>query len=596
MVELPTHQEGPEPDSGPESVDDIPASRTGEFVRSADELSESERWEMLHAILVGPETERIERLEQVPLAPKAKDVGHVLAEATKRAAQAGPELAEALAPTIEKGLMSSARKSPDRLAEAIYPVLGPAIWRSIQATLASAVQTLNVTLENSFSARGLQWRWQAWRTGRPFADVVLRNSLAYRVEQVYWIHKETSDLLCEVSGAEDSLRDPELVSGMLAAIQDYVQDSLEGEENGALEPLEVSGFRVLMAQGPQAVLAVLVRGTPPETLSRDLNQTLEGLHRSFGGELQDFEGDVEVFERSSPDLRGLLCQGAKGTHSSKKGQWLIAAVASVVLLVLLVGWIQDRGLRADRLAALAALNRAPGYSVQRAGSADGTEQWVGFKDPLAEPWAVVCELSTDDLQVSIDWTPFVSLESEMVRKRAEYVLQAPFGVQLDVDQGSLTIRGEASTDWVRKALAQAPSLPGVSRVDTSKLVDVDRRAIEQHARSLNGLTLPFGRGSSHFDRGQPVVQARMDALKALDGRIQAYGGALMRLQLQASLGRVETYEGGLSQRRLMEVQQALGRLGLSATVVEVMPAPGEEGGRSPLSGVRVGVFTLLPKP
>ncbi len=560
------------------------------------DLTEGQRWALLHDILVGPEEARILELEQVPRAPKAKDVGAVLAEATERSAQDGPELAKALAPTIEKGLMTSARKNPDDLAEAIYPVLGPAIRRSIHATLAAAVQTLNVTLENSLSPKGLRWRLEAWRTGRPFAEVVLLHSLAYRVEQVYWIHKETSVLLCDVSGVQDSLRDPELVSGMLAAIQDFVQDSFEGADDGALEQIEVSGFRVLMAQGPKGVLAVLVRGMPPEELARDMQGVLEGLHRGFAEELQDFDGDVSCFERAIPALQGLLGEGAKESQSSKKGQWLLLVAGAVLLVYLGIDWATDRGLRGNRRGALAALAEAPGYTVQGEASDDPGEVWNVFRDPLADPWDRICDYSQEALDVRVQWTPFVSLDTEMVTRRVQAILQPPTSVEVRVEQGTLHLEGEASSAWVRSALAQGPGIPGVQLVSTSKLVDRDRRAIEQRARSLHGLTLPFGRGVSRLDWGRPVVQARLAALQALDERVAAYGGSLLRLHLRATVGRNDTYEGGLSKRRLLEVQKALGGLGLSATVVEALPPPDEEDARSPLAGVRIGVTTLLPNP
>jgi OOP family OmpA-OmpF porin len=416
------------------------------------------------------------------------------------------------------------------------------------------------------------------------------------VEQVYWIHKQSSVLLCDVSGVQDSLRDPDLVSGMLSAIQDFVQDSFAGAEEGALEQIEVSGFRVLMAQGPKAVLAVLVRGNPPEELSRDMQATLEKLHRSFSDELQEFDGDVATFERAIPDLQGLLGQGAKPKPASKKGQWLLAAVGVVLVSFLLVNWIQGSRLEGNRARTLAALESTPGYSMQGVASGGEDVQWVGFRDPLAPAWSEVSEFTPEELGVTIRWTPFLSLDPEMVQRRVERQLQAPFGVHVGVEDGVLTLTGEAPAVWVRKALAQAPSIPGVSVVRSRGLIDVDRRAIESEAQALNGLTLPFPRGSAQLDRGKPVVQARLAALKALDDKLAEYGGAWMRLDLQAAFGREELWERGLAERRLVEVQKALGRLGLGATVLEVQPAPGEEGSRSPIAGLRVGVSTLLPKP
>jgi hypothetical protein len=45
--------------------------------------------------------------------------------------------------------------------------------------------------------------------------------------------------------------------------------------------------------------------------SRDLNETLEVLRRSFRDELQDLEGDVKVFEHAMIDFLSLVDQGPK---------------------------------------------------------------------------------------------------------------------------------------------------------------------------------------------------------------------------------------------------------------------------------------------
>ena len=54
------------------------------------------------------------------------------------------------------------------------------------------MESLNRTVEHSFSWRALAWRWTALRTGKPFAEIVLLNTLEYRVEQVFLVHAESS--------------------------------------------------------------------------------------------------------------------------------------------------------------------------------------------------------------------------------------------------------------------------------------------------------------------------------------------------------------------------------------------------------------------
>jgi hypothetical protein len=93
-------------------------------------------------------------------------------------------------------------------------------------------------LEQHLSWRSLQWRWESRRTGRPYAEIVVLRSLLYRVQQVFLIHRNTGLLLqCVTSpSAEGSqIRDPEMVSGMLTAIQDFVRDSVSGAEAENLE-------------------------------------------------------------------------------------------------------------------------------------------------------------------------------------------------------------------------------------------------------------------------------------------------------------------------------------------------------------------------
>jgi hypothetical protein len=53
------------------------------------------------------------------------------------------------------------------------------------------MQSFNQTIDHSLSFKGLAWRIEAWRTGRPFAEVVLLHTLRFRVEQLFLIHRDT---------------------------------------------------------------------------------------------------------------------------------------------------------------------------------------------------------------------------------------------------------------------------------------------------------------------------------------------------------------------------------------------------------------------
>ena len=145
------------------------------------------------------------------------------------------------------------------------------------------------------SAQGLKWRLEAWRTGKSFGEVVLLNTLLYRVEQVFLIHRETGLLLQHVVAGTSSIQDADMVSGMLTAIQDFVHDSFSSQQSDTLETLQVGGLTVWIEQGPRAILAGVKRRKRPQELRTTFHETLERIHLEFSRELESFEGDASVF-------------------------------------------------------------------------------------------------------------------------------------------------------------------------------------------------------------------------------------------------------------------------------------------------------------
>src|SRR6266571_4432102 len=83
------------------------------------------------------------------------------------------ELSRHFSEVLAPALGSSVRRNPNTLIDILHPLIGPAIGKSIDATF----QSFNESLKHSLTWRGLKWRWEAWRTGTTFAEVVLRHTL-----------------------------------------------------------------------------------------------------------------------------------------------------------------------------------------------------------------------------------------------------------------------------------------------------------------------------------------------------------------------------------------------------------------------------------
>ena len=87
-----------------------------------------------------------------------------------------------------------------------------------------------------------------------------------RVEQVLLIHRPTGLKLEHCFAPTVAYQDPEMVSGMLTAIQDFVRDSFSAPPGETLDSLRVGDLEVWVEQGPHATIAAVIRGHAPASL------------------------------------------------------------------------------------------------------------------------------------------------------------------------------------------------------------------------------------------------------------------------------------------------------------------------------------------
>src|SRR5215469_2653361 len=288
-----------------------PAENSGVPEPEAPEREDPEQvYHELRELILAPEQQALKDLHHRVDDPasRTEDVGSVVAEAIQlRRKQGGDEaLSSALTPTIETALRESVRNDPGTLADALFPVMGPAIRRSILETLRSFLESFNQVLDQSLSLKGLQWRIEALRTGRTFTEVALLHSLVFRVEQVFLIHKKTGLPLGHISAPSVAMQDPSLVSGMLSAIQDFVRDSFHTPREQGINRMNVGDLDVWIEQGPYAIIACVIRGIAPRDLRDRMAEVLENIHREYAAQLDTFEGDSSAFARINTELARCL--------------------------------------------------------------------------------------------------------------------------------------------------------------------------------------------------------------------------------------------------------------------------------------------------
>jgi OOP family OmpA-OmpF porin len=482
----------------------------------------------LRRILLAPEQDEILRLHQRldAVRPDAENISDILPEAVSIRTKKDAALATALMPTIEDALGVSVKKNPHRLVDAIFPVMGPAIRKAISHAFSEMVQSINQTLDHSLSIKGLKWRWEAFRTGKSFAEVVLSHTLLYRVEQVFLIHKTTGLMLQHKAIGMTGTLDSDLVSGMLTAIQDFVHDSFGAQESDELESFQVGDFTVWIERGSQAVIAAVIRGTAPEEYRRTLQDALDLIHTEQREALENFDGDSAPFAASRPYLESCL-QSQLETKEKKSSAafWAVAAVVLLALALWLFFYIRA-GVRWNNYIAL--LKAEPGLMVVSEERRWGNFYVTGLRDPLArDPEEILKSTSLDANDVVSRWEHYQSADSRFIITRANRLLEPPGSVSFKVEDGTLRAEGFASRAWITEAQKLAAFIPGVKDFDAGGLLDTDsaRQEIEGIRQRVENHLIKFelGRADIRADQAGVLDQIAVD-IERLRALARSIGG------------------------------------------------------------------------
>jgi outer membrane protein OmpA-like peptidoglycan-associated protein len=494
--------------------------------QSKDERSLAE----LRAILLAPDRAGWEALRQRIVSPsrRAEDVADVLAEAVGLRSREGSDvkLRRALQPLLEEALQLSVRSNPQMLAEVLFPIFGKAIRKSIASELDAMLQSLSRMLEQSLSWRSLQWRWEAFRTGKPYAEVVVLRSLLYRVEQVFLIHRNSGLLLQHLAAPDVEMaatkpleaKDPEMVSGMLTAIQDFVHDSVSGDSGENLDTIRMGEIEVVLAYGPQAILAGFVRGVAPPGLGRVFQDTLDDIQQKKAEALRNFSGNPSWFDGCRPQL--LACLVGRGRSGDRRsvswGARLLLFGLPVLLLMALAGWWIYSAASERRWVDYAhRLEAEPGIVITHAGQ-NGSKFYIGgLRDPFAADPASLIPAGLTSNQVEFHWEAYHSLAPQFAARRR-------------VSQ----LKDELERSAFRFAIGSA-DIPPEQRF---LLEDIGSRMISliQSAATSLGTTVQIEVRGNHDPVGSPEFNAALSQSRAENVRafLIALGVPAVRLTAQ----------------------------------------------------------------
>jgi hypothetical protein len=483
-------------------------------VSAPPQVADAGEYERLKRLLVGDEQEAIAALDArvVALDRNQRELPARLPEAILRA-EDGPargRIAAALARPVAGALGTAVRENRQAIVDVLFPVIGPAIRKAIAEALRALVADLNGALESSFTPRGIRWRIEAWRSGVPYAGVVLKHTLRYGIDHVFLIERDSGLVLDRESAPHLPALDADAIAGMLTAIGAFVRDSVGRDESGTLDAARVGEHLLWVVQGPRANLACFIHGVPPARLRELLEQRLEAIHAQQGEIARDGSGAEDWRRSLQPEALMRDARAGDEATAPAASRWPVVLLALVVLALIAWTIVRDRREAAALADFRAELSARPGFVLT--GIDARRDAWIvqGLVDPDAEPLAPL--LGAAPHPAKLVASGYLSTDDAIVARRARRLLGAPSTVTVSVSAGVLALGGRAPSEWIAAARERAGWVPGVRSVDFAVAPERDaaasaRAALAAIARAMPDRIVAFTRETEPAPGSTEILDA-----------------------------------------------------------------------------------------
>ncbi|GAB1418082.1 hypothetical protein MASR2M12_08470 [Bacteroidales bacterium] len=561
-----------------------------------DGLLEAGKLNELRKLLTGLDQNELLKLQQLLNDPHefSAEIGRLLPYSIRKLIESGELNQESLLPFVEETIHQSILKNPKRLANILFPVMGPAIRKAVSEDIKRMMASVNANLESGFSPQALKWRLQALFSKRSFAEIVLANSYLYHVSHVFLIHRETGLLLHEETAAESRPLESNLIASMLTAIRDFVGDSLKTADSGSLDEIQYGGLKILVEQGPYAILAVIAEGQPPADYRVTLMETIEAVHYNHSLDLEKFDGNTTVFQHTSKFLKQCLVREKKKKKPKPPFALIILSAVIFGLLTFLI--IKGFHTRQRFEAFVNELEASPGYHISESNIRYNKLTVKGIKDPLAQmPHSMQSWQALDSSNVRLILEGYISTDSAIVLRRARQVLDPPESVRFYLEGTVLRVGGHCNADWQQKLQQNFRSIYGISQIDISGL--------NQNTVDLQWIVPAIEHHIFYFDvnivRLDSIQQLQFDSLVKAAINLEAYNriyGKTLAIHVGSFTNRHNTANEKVAAERAGEFIKLLIEAGVKEELLKSKVLFAEDLDRNvSLRSVHFSVFDTKPQ-
>ena len=262
------------------------------------------------------------------------------------------ELAAALAPVVVASIRNEIINSKDMMVEALYPITGRLVTAGIAVAFKELLAQINARLAELTSAGQWRVRMQSWTSGRPMAEILLAQAHGAAISRVMLLASDSGKMLAYWRANAIGEENPELVSGMIAAVSGFASDVL-AQEHGELRTLDTGASTIYLRSSAQLILAAEATGELGLDAQRRLETCFLGLVDHCGEGKALSEDDLRALGAYvAPPAAGPAARPSRGGIA-----WVALAILGVLALLLygpLLRWRKEAAIQSAFQTGLAA--------------------------------------------------------------------------------------------------------------------------------------------------------------------------------------------------------------------------------------------------
>jgi hypothetical protein len=250
-------------------------------------------------------------------------------------------LVATISPVLGDAIRRQIRDAREEMIEALYPIIGQLVVRAVSEAVQDLARTVDAQVRRSFDLRAVWWRIRARLGGVSQAEMSLRTSLPFKVNEVFLIHRETGLLLGHISRDPEAARDSELVGSMLTAIRDFAQDAFGRGREGQLEEIEYGDEHILLEASQHAYLAVVASGVEPPGFRAEMRNRIIEIEHTHAGAMRSYDGDASALASAEASLQPLT-RGIEPPRLTGSQRVLMGGIASLLVICLVAACLAGR--------------------------------------------------------------------------------------------------------------------------------------------------------------------------------------------------------------------------------------------------------------